>query len=84
MAKTKTAKTTKGSRKSQPKYLGLKKYAGETVTNGTILIRQRGTRYHPGKGVGQGRDFTLYALLDGTVTFYGRSGKTFVSVVKPS
>jgi large subunit ribosomal protein L27 len=60
---------TKNGRDSQPKMLGVKRYAGETVNAGTIIVRQRGTRIHPGSNVGVGRDHTLYALIDGVVKF---------------
>ncbi|HLB60664.1 MAG TPA: 50S ribosomal protein L27 [Patescibacteria group bacterium] len=80
MAKTKTGKTTKGSRQPRPKYLGVKRSGGERVTNGTILIRQRGTHYHPGPGVDLGSDCTIYATREGMVRFYERKGRKFVSV----
>jgi len=56
-------------RDSQPKRLGVKRYAGQKVNAGTILVRQRGTRIHPGNNVGVGRDYTLFALIDGIVKF---------------
>jgi len=60
---------TKNGRDSQGKRLGVKRYAGQTVNAGTILVRQRGTRIHPGNNVGVGRDYTLFALIDGIVKF---------------
>lgn len=84
MSKTKTGKTTKGSRKSNPKYLGIKLYGGQSVINGNIIIRQRGSKVHPGPGTSQGRDFSIYAVADGTVKFYDRAGRKFVSVVNPA
>jgi large subunit ribosomal protein L27 len=60
---------TKNGRDSQSKRLGVKRYAGESVNSGTILVRQRGTRIHPGNNVGVGRDYTLFALIDGIVKF---------------
>jgi large subunit ribosomal protein L27 len=60
---------TKNGRDSQGKRLGVKRYAGQTVNAGTILVRQRGTRIHPGNNVGVGRDYTLFALIDGVVKF---------------
>jgi len=60
---------TRNGRDSQGKRLGVKRYAGETVNAGTILVRQRGTRIHPGNNVGVGRDYTLFALIDGRVKF---------------
>ncbi|NDV61039.1 50S ribosomal protein L27 [Puniceicoccales bacterium CK1056] len=67
MAHKKGQGTSKNGRDSNPKMLGVKRYDGEAVTAGTILIRQRGTRFHPGANVGQGRDHTLFALTDGRV-----------------
>jgi len=60
---------TKNGRDSQSKRLGVKRYAGETVKAGTIIVRQRGTLIHPGNNVGVGRDYTLFALIDGNVKF---------------
>jgi len=60
---------TKNGRDSQSKRLGVKRYAGESVNAGTILVRQRGTRIHPGDNVGVGRDYTLFALINGIVKF---------------
>jgi len=60
---------TRNARDSQSKRLGVKRYAGNSVHAGTILVRQRGTRIHPGNNVGVGRDYTLYALIDGIVKF---------------
>ncbi len=56
-------------RDSTPKRLGVKRYAGQKVSAGSILVRQRGTKFHPGENVGKGRDYTLFALKDGTVEF---------------
>jgi large subunit ribosomal protein L27 len=61
--------STRLGRDSQSKRLGVKRYAGQQVNAGTILVRQRGTRIHPGNNVGVGRDYTLYALIDGIVKF---------------
>jgi large subunit ribosomal protein L27 len=61
--------STRYGRDSNAKRLGVKRYAGQTVRAGTILVRQRGTRIHPGNNVGVGRDYTLYALIDGVVRF---------------
>ena len=61
--------STKNGRDSNPKYLGVKKYGGEQVVTGNILIRQRGTKWHPGSNVGMGKDHTLFALTDGNVYF---------------
>ncbi len=67
MAHKKGQGTSKNGRDSNSKRLGVKKYGGEFVLAGNILMRQRGTRYHPGRNVGLGRDFTLFALADGKV-----------------
>ena len=69
MAHKKGGGTSRNGRDSQPKMLGVKRYAGQVVNAGTILVRQRGTRIHPGNNVGLGRDFTLFALIDGIVKF---------------
>ena len=61
--------STKNGRDSQPKYLGVKTYGGQTVRSGNIILRQRGTRHKPGRNVGVGRDYTLFALADGVVYF---------------
>ena len=64
--------STRNGRDSNPKYLGVKKFGGEKVTAGNIIVRQRGTRFKPGKNVGIGRDYTLFALADGVVEFQSR------------
>ncbi len=69
MATKKAGGSAKNLRDSNPKYLGVKRYAGETVATGEILVRQRGTRILPGRSVGTGKDHTLFALKDGTVSF---------------
>lgn len=63
------------------KRLGLKKFGGQKVITGNIILRQRGLRYKPGKGVGVGRDHTIFAMMDGVVQFGKRMGKTVVNVV---
>ena len=75
MAHKKGVGSSKNGRDSQSHRLGVKRYSGETVNAGTIIIRQRGTRIHPGTNVGKGRDDTLYALVTGIVKFE-RLGKT--------
>lgn len=70
----------KNGRDSNAKRLGIKRYAGERVTAGTIIIRQRGTKFHPGDQVGIGRDDTLFALVDGQVVFQSRRGRNFVAI----
>lgn len=69
MAHKKGAGSTRYGRDSQSKRLGVKRYAGQQVRAGTILVRQRGTRIYPGNNVGMGKDHTLFALIDGTVKF---------------
>jgi len=69
MAQKKGGGSTRNGRDSQPKMLGVKAYGGETVSAGSIIVRQRGTRFHPGTNVGLGRDHTLFALVDGKVKF---------------
>ena len=69
MAHKKGLGSSKNGRDSHSQRLGVKRYGGEFVTAGSIIIRQKGTRYHPGLFVGQGRDFTLFALKDGIVSF---------------
>lgn len=81
MATTKTGRTTKGSRQPQPKHLGIKVYGGQVVKVGSIILKQRGTKFHPGVGVGMGRDYTIFAVIPGVVKFYERASKQFVSVV---
>jgi large subunit ribosomal protein L27 len=80
MAHKKGQGASRNGRDSNPKYRGVKAYGGQTVTAGSIIIRQCGTKYHPGKNVGLGRDFTLFALVDGTVKFGTRRR---VSIVPP-
>jgi len=69
MSKSKSKKASGGHRDSKPKYLGVKLYGGQKVKTGQIIIRQRGTKFMPGKNVKKGRDHTLYALSDGVVEF---------------
>ena len=82
MAHKKGEGSVKNGRDSQSKRLGVKIYGGQPALNGNILIRQRGTQYHPGKNVGLGSDFTIFALTDGIVEFKkGKNNKTTVSLV---
>jgi large subunit ribosomal protein L27 len=69
MAHKKAGGSTRNGRDSNPKYLGVKRFGGELVRAGIILVRQRGTQFDPGRNVGMGRDYTLYALIDGRVVF---------------
>jgi len=80
MAKTKTGKTTKGSRKAIAKRLGVKLFGGQKVIAGNIIVRQRGTKFHPGTGTKMGRDFTIYAIHQGEVAFKERMGRKVVTV----
>ena len=73
--------STKNGRDSQAQRLGVKAYAGQFVTAGSIIVRQRGTEIYPGANVGLGRDYTLFALKDGKVEFGKSKGKNIVSVV---
>jgi large subunit ribosomal protein L27 len=70
----------KNGRDSQSKRLGIKRYAGQLVSAGTIIVRQRGTKFHPGDQVGRGRDDTLFALVDGQVIFLSKRGRNFVAI----
>ena len=81
MSKTKGGGSTRNGRDSNAQRLGVKVYAGTNITAGTILIRQRGTKFHPGKNVGKGGDDTLFALVDGSVKFGERKGRKVVDVV---
>ena len=83
MAHKKAGGSTRNGRDSQSKRLGLKKFGGELVKAGNILVRQRGTQFHAGDNVGCGRDHTLYATADGHVKFEerGRASRRYVSVV---
>ena len=81
MAHKKGLGSSRNGRDSNPKYLGVKVFAGEAVTGGEIIVRQRGTRFKPGDGVGIGKDHTIFAVRPGTVTFTaGRRGRV-ISVV---
>jgi large subunit ribosomal protein L27 len=82
MAHKKGEGSVKNGRDSQSKRLGVKIFGGQAAISGNILVRQRGTVYHPGKNVGVGKDFTLFALTDGMVEFRkSKEDRTFVSVI---
>jgi len=83
MAHKKAGGSTRNGRDSQSKRLGVKKFGGEQVLAGNIIVRQRGTKFHPGVNVGCGRDYTLFAKADGRVTFEtkGPNNRKFVSIV---
>lgn len=84
MAQKKGGGSTRNGRDSKPKMLGVKAFGGELISAGSIIVRQRGTQFHPGTGVGLGRDHTLFALVDGKVEFKvgGAKNRRFVSVVQ--
>lgn len=86
MAHKKAGGKTKNGRDSESKRLGIKKYGGEVVRAGNILVRQRGTKFHPGSNVGCGKDHTLFATSDGTVQFHkhGPLQRTYVNVIAAS
>jgi large subunit ribosomal protein L27 len=75
MAHKKGVGSSRNGRDSNPQYLGVKRYGGEVVTAGSIIVRQRGTPMHPGRNVGRGKDDTLFALTDGVVTFERKDRK---------
>jgi len=81
MSKTKGGGSTRNGRDSNAQRLGVKRYDGQLVTAGTILVRQRGTRIHPGEHVGRGSDDTLFATADGTVKFASRRGRKLVDIL---
>jgi large subunit ribosomal protein L27 len=84
MAQKKAGGSTRNGRDSESKRLGIKKFGGEHVIPGNIICRQRGTQWHPDRGVGMGTDHTIYAVLEGHVSFKTkRDGKIFISV-KPA
>jgi len=81
MSKTKGGGSTRNGRDSNAQRLGVKAFGGSSITAGTILVRQRGTKFHPGKNVGKGKDDTLFSLVDGTVEFGQMKGRKTVSVL---
>jgi large subunit ribosomal protein L27 len=81
MSKTKGGGSTRNGRDSNAQRLGVKEFGGASITAGSILVRQRGTKFHPGSNVGIGKDDTLFALKDGTVQFGERRGRKVVNVV---
>lgn len=80
MGRSKGGSGAKNGRRSNPNYLGVKAYAGELVSAGSILVRQRGTKIHPGTNVGRGGDDTLYSTVDGVVKYHSRKGRNLASV----
>ena len=82
MAHKKGVSSSKNGRESHSKRLGVKLFGGQACKAGNIIVRQRGTQFHPGKNIGMGSDHTLYALVDGTVVFKkGRLDRSYVSVI---
>ncbi|HKS45970.1 MAG TPA: 50S ribosomal protein L27 [Amycolatopsis sp.] len=84
MAHKKGASSSRNGRDSNPQYLGVKRYGGQVVKAGEILIRQRGTKFHPGVNVGRGGDDTLFALAAGAVEFGTKRGRKTVNIVPAS
>ncbi|MEK7559544.1 MAG: 50S ribosomal protein L27 [Patescibacteria group bacterium] len=82
MAHTKAQGSVRGNRDSIAKRLGVKLYSGQTARPGSIIIRQKGTKFFPGNGVSMGKDYTIFALEDGTVSFKKSKGKKIVELVK--
>lgn len=81
MAQKKAGGSSKNGRDSEGKRLGVKRYGGQSVLSGNIIVRQRGTKFHPGVNVGMGKDHTLFALTDGTVKFAKKEkGRTYVTI----
>ncbi len=81
MAHKKGASSSRNGRDSNAQYLGVKKFGGEAVVAGNIIVRQRGTKFHPGENVGMGKDHTLFALVDGTVSFTTKGEANRATVV---
>lgn len=81
MAHKKGASSSRNGRDSNAQYLGVKRFGGQVVSAGEILVRQRGTKFHPGAGVGRGKDDTLFALIPGAVEFGTKRGRKTVNVV---
>jgi large subunit ribosomal protein L27 len=81
MAHKKGASSTRNGRDSNAQRLGVKRFGGQVINAGTIIVRQRGTHFHPGEGVGRGKDDTLFALVTGAVEFGTRRGRRVVNIV---
>ena len=84
MAHKKGVGSSRNGRNSNPQYRGVKKFGGETVVAGNIIVRQCGTKWHPGRNVGLGRDYTIYALVDGVVKFENRNKSQLKVSVYPA
>ena len=81
MAHKKGQGSTRNGRDSNPQYRGVKKYDGEIVKGGGIIVRQVGSKFHPGSNAGQGRDYTIYSTVDGRVRFHVRNNRKLISVI---
>jgi large subunit ribosomal protein L27 len=82
MAHKKGVGSSRNGRNSNPQYLGVKKYGSESVVAGNIIVRQRGTKFHPGDNVGIGKDHTIFSLIDGKVQFVTKAkGRKYISVI---
>ena len=82
MAHKKAGGSSRNGRDSRGQRLGVKRFGGQAVIPGNIIVRQRGTRWYPGEGVGMGRDHTIFATVEGAVKFHkGKAGRTFISVL---
>ncbi|MFM7491726.1 MAG: 50S ribosomal protein L27 [Actinomycetota bacterium] len=84
MASKKGVSSTRNGRDSNPQFLGIKRFGGQVVNSGEILVRQRGTKFHPGNNVGIGKDDTLFALASGAVEFSNARGRRVVNIVPVS
>lgn len=84
MAHKKGQGSSRNGRDTEGKRLGVKRFAGQAVLAGNIIVRQRGTKFHPGKGVGCGRDYTIFATQDGVVSFVERMGRRYINVTTPA
>ena len=84
MAHKKGASSTRNGRDSNAQYLGVKRFGGQAVNAGEIIVRQRGTHFHPGDGVGRGKDDTLFALVAGAVKFGKKRGRKTVNIIEPA
>ena len=84
MASKKGVSSTRNGRDSNPQFLGIKRFGGPVVNSGEILVRQRGTKFHPGKNVGIGKDDTLFALASGAFEFSNARGRRVVNIVPVS
>ncbi len=84
MAHKKSGGSSRNGRDSEGRRLGVKKYGGEVVVPGNIIVRQRGTKYHPGENVGMGKDHTIFSKVEGNVKFQTKSGKRTYISVEPS